>query len=160
MNQLKLSEHFSIAEAIASAKATELKILNTPSAQDLEVMRITAAYMEVVRAVLNAPIKVNSWYRSPRVNAAVGSAETSQHRKGEAVDFVCSGFGTPLQIIKQLLAAAPFIPFDQLIYEHTWVHISFSILECRPKKQVLTLIKTASGNRYASGITDTKGNPL
>lgn len=55
------------------------------------VIRIAKA-LELVRAKLgNAPISINSWYRDPRTNAAVGGASQSRHMEGDAVDFVIVG---------------------------------------------------------------------
>ena len=154
---VKLSQHFTLAEAIASSKAMKLKLDNSAPPAVVSTMKVTAAYMEIVRGILGAPISVNSWYRSELVNAAVGGKETSQHRKGEAVDFVCPSFGTPLAICRKLISMQSIIPYDQLILEHTWVHISFSVLAANPKRQVISLI---SGNRYAAGLTDMQGRPL
>ncbi len=150
---IKLSQHFTLAEAVASSTAMSKGIDNAI----IPVMQVTAAYMEIIRGILDAPLSVSSWYRSAILNAAVGSKETSQHRRGEAVDFVCPSFGTPLAICKKLISMQSIIPYDQLILEHTWVHVSFSVLAANPKRQVLSLI---SGGRYAAGLTDIQGRPL
>jgi len=111
-------------------------------------MEKTAAHMERVRAALgNKSIHVNSFYRSPAVNAAVGSKSTSQHLLGEAVDFICPAFGTPVEICRKLIELHDLIRFDQLILEHSWVHISFTVtlalteVKCYPySQQVDTLM--------------------
>ncbi len=55
------------------------------------IIRI-ARVMEEVRARLgDRPIRVNSWYRDPASNAAVGGAKYSRHMSGDAIDFVVSG---------------------------------------------------------------------
>lgn len=155
---LKLSEHFSIAEAIHSDKAIALSLDNTPSRDILWVMEKTANCMERVRAALgNNSIHVNSFYRSPAVNAAVGSKSTSQHLRGEAVDFICPTFGTPVEICRKLIEFNELIRFDQLILEHTWVHISFAVAPRANKGQVISLLSTGG---YANGLTDTRGNKL
>lgn len=154
----ELSQHFSLAEAVHSDKALEKGLLNKPSLQEYVVMTKTAMCMERVRAALNnTGIHVNSWYRSPEVNAAVGSKPTSQHVKGEAVDFVCPAFGTPFEICKKLIQLKDLIRYDQLILEHTWVHISFAISSGKNRSQVLSLLATGG---YATGLTDKLGNPL
>ena len=154
---VKLSQHFTLAEAVASSKAMELKLDNSAPSTVIPILQVTAAYMEIIRGILGAPISINSWYRSALVNTAVGGKETSQHRRGEAVDFVCPSFGTPLAICRKLIAMQSIIPYDQLILEHTWVHVSFSVLAANPKRQVLSPI---SGGRYAAGLTDIQGRPL
>lgn len=156
--ELKLSEHFTIAEAVYSDKAIELGIKNNPSKDVLWVMEKTANSMERVRAALgNNSIKVNSFYRSPAVNAAVGSKSTSQHLLGEAVDFICPAFGTPVEICRKLISLHELIRFDQLILEHSWVHISFAIASGANRNQVISLLSTGG---YANGLTDKNGAKL
>lgn len=154
--QLNLSAHFTLAEATRSAKAETLNILNIAPTSVIATMRQTAMEMEVVRATLGFPLTVNSWFRCAALNHAVGSKDTSQHRVGEAVDFICTQFGTPLDICRTIIKHQDQIPFDQLILEHSWVHISFSILNGKPRGQVLSLL---SSGGYALGLTDPKGTP-
>ena len=56
-----------------------------------------AINLELIRAFFNAPIKINSGYRSPNYNKKVGGAKNSQHLKGKAADIVVKGF-TPKQV--------------------------------------------------------------
>ena len=156
MENLQLSPHFSLQEAIRSDTAERLHLINTPPPTVVKTMVETALYVEKVRALLgNEPLHINSWYRCPALNKALGSSDTSQHRVGEAVDFICPNYGIPLDICKKIIAAGT-IPFDQLILEHSWVHISFAILSRKPRGQVISLLNT--GN-YALGLTDAKGVP-
>jgi uncharacterized protein YcbK (DUF882 family) len=50
-----------------------------------------AQVMEEIRARYDKPIIINSWYRDPVTNAAVGGASQSRHMIGDAVDFVVPG---------------------------------------------------------------------
>ena len=138
---LQLSKHFSLDEATTSQTADRLGVDNQPDLATLVRMRLTASGMELVRSELgDLPIDISSWYRSPRVNRSIGSRDTSQHPKGEAVDFKCPAFGNPLQIVDHLRKSG--IKFDQLILEfwsggHTgWVHVSFCP---KPRRQVLII---------------------
>ena len=55
------------------------------------IIRI-ARVMEEVRSRLgDRPISVNSWYRDPATNRAVGGAIYSRHLSGDAIDFVVNG---------------------------------------------------------------------
>lgn len=121
-----LSPHFSYAEMIASQTAGRLNISNTPNAIQLARLRNTAAQMETVRTILGGrPIHIDSGFRSANLNAALPSAsKTSAHMDGDAVDFICPGFGEPWDIVTVLKNCD--IRFDQMILESTWVHISFA----------------------------------
>lgn len=153
-----LSDHFSLAEAIASETAARHNLNNTPSPEVIKVMERAAVKLEKVRAALNnSPIRINSWYRCMPLNGYLNSKPTSQHPKGEAIDFIAPSFGTPADICKKLVENKELIGFDQLILEHTWVHISFAILNSAPRSQVLSLLADGS---YASGITDKYGKPI
>ena len=130
----KLSEHFTLEELTFSATAQRKQIDNKPPAEVLENMERLAAGLEEVRAALgNKPMRINSGYRSPKLNRAVGGARLSAHMAGYAADFVCPDFGSPLKIVKAL--AATGIQFDKLIQEGTWVHISFAP---EARRQLLT----------------------
>jgi len=147
---MNLSDHFTLEEALVSQTATRLGLDNSPSPEILDVMIRTALQLEKVRALLNSPILVTSWYRSPEVNKAVGSSSTSQHIKGEAIDFISPKYGTPYATCKFIEEHSTLIRFDQLIFEGTWVHVSFcGIPGTVPRKEVLTYMKDRT---YARGL--------
>lgn len=137
---MQLTPHFSLAELTV----TNQKIDNTPPKEVIEVLRTTAFYMEKVREILgNVAITINSGYRSPDVNRAVGGTSNSSHTYGYAVDFTAYGH-TPLTISNILSKSN--LKFDQLIYEKTWVHISF---DPRMRGNILTL---KGKGKYVKGI--------
>ena len=139
---MQMSAHFTLAEMTVSARARREGIDNNPTAEILPRLKVVAAQMEKVRGILGGkPITITSCYRSPALNAATpGSAKNSAHTQGWAVDFVCPGFGSPLQIAQRLARSA--VGFDQLIHEHgVWVHISF---DPRRRGQLLTIDKAGT----------------
>ena len=143
----KLSEHFTLEELTFSSTAQRKQIDNEPPAEVLENMKRLAAGLEEVRAALgNKPMRINSGYRSPKLNRAVGGARLSAHMAGYAADFVCPEFGSPLKIVKAL--AATGIQFDKLIQEGTWVHISFAP---EARRQLLTAHFGPNGTSYTAG---------
>ncbi len=132
------SIYFTLAELINSDKAWQLKIDNVPTPEIAAVLAETAAQMDRVRIFLSAPVIVSSGYRSKALNKAVKGQPTSGHMLGYCIDFTCPKFGSPKAICEAL--AKSNIPFDQLIMEGTWVHISFD-----PRLRRQTLIKNAKG---------------
>lgn len=144
---MQLSQHFSLKEAIYSPTAINKGIDNNPTPAILEVMKFTAIKMEAVRQVLgNRIILITSWYRGPALNKAVGGVPNSQHAKGEAVDFICNGYGNVQQVCKKLIDAKDVIQYDQLILEPSWVHISF--VQNNPRGNELTF----RNGKYSQGI--------
>ena len=136
----KISQYFTLQEAIGSATAERRKINNYPDEATLARIAETARKMDSVRRFLGVPIVVTSWYRSPALNKAIGSKPTSQHVKGEAVDWVAPQFGPPAHIFKRLREAG--LIFDQLILEYAdgysggWIHSSFTDA---PRQQALVI---------------------
>lgn len=148
-----LTAHFSWSEVTASPTAAAKGIDNTlPDHLRANVAQV-AALMEEVRALLGGhPLRVNSWYRSPKLNAAIGGSPRSRHMDGLAVDFDVT-VGTNDKAFA-LLAASP-IPFDQLIHEQTrsgadWIHFGLSTGPLR--QQVLA----AAGNTLGGPMTFTR----
>lgn len=143
---MKITQHFTAAEV----QTTSTGLLNVPTESDhIDRIMNTATNMEVVRAILGRhPININSWYRSPQVNKAVGGVSNSEHATGAAVDFTCPAHGTPFEVAQSLLANAHILNYNQLIYEQAWVHISFPPDGIRGKREVLTM----KNGKYSKGL--------
>ena len=133
---MNLSPHFTLTEFTASDTAARKGIDNTPDAAQVEKLRYLAAGLELVRELVG-PLHVNSGYRCPELNAAVGSKPSSQHLKCEAAD-VTSIDGMGVRQMCELVAASD-IPFDQIIQEYgAWMHISFA-QDREPRGSILTI---------------------
>jgi zinc D-Ala-D-Ala carboxypeptidase len=102
-----------------------------------------------VRSLLGGvAIHINSSYRGPALNAAIGGSKTSAHMKGLAADFIAPSFGSVLEIAQAIAASG--IVFDQLIHEYgTWVHIGLAATGKTPRQQKLSIFK---GTGYLTGI--------
>jgi len=141
---MMLSKHFHLSEFTTSQTAARRRIDNTPSRAITGNLERTAAVLEQVRTLLGGkPILISSGYRSPALNRAIGGSRTSAHMRGEAGDFTCPGFGTPLEICRAL--ARSDIRFDQLIEEGTWVHLGIG---GHWRREVLTW----DGEKYKKGL--------
>ena len=140
-----LSEHFTLQEATVSQTAARMGIDNQPDAAMIDALRHTAQFMEHVRDILGKPITVTSWYRCPdleRVVAGIapGRPLSGHHPLGAAVDFICPGYGSPLEIASRLSTMTAALAIGQLIYEFgSWVHISR--LPVAPVNRLLTIDK-------------------
>jgi len=145
---MNLSKHFTLAEYTVSETASRQGIDNQPKeAWIIENLRRMAAVMEDIRDILGRnPITVTSGYRCPELNTAIGSNGNSAHVSGLATDFISPKFGTPYDICKAIEPYVEKLGIDQLIYEHTWVHVG---LRNGPRHQVMTL---APKNKYMVGI--------
>lgn len=127
-----LSSNFTLDELTNSQTAARLGIDNTPDTKTIETLKATCYGLEDVRKLLgNKPILISSGYRSAALNSAVGGQPGSQHLLGQAVDFTCPTYGTPVNIVNALRASS--VHYDQVILEFFdpqkktgWVHISFS----------------------------------
>jgi uncharacterized protein YcbK (DUF882 family) len=98
---------------------------NTPDEEAIKNLEfLVEKILDPVRELWGAPITVNSGYRSPEVNRAVGGVATSQHLKGEAVD-ITAGSQPKNEILFGMIANGGY-DFDQLIDEkkYTWIHVS------------------------------------
>jgi hypothetical protein len=140
---MKLTSHFTLAELTVTSQPFD----NTPSEDTLIILTETARRLETVRMLLEgAAIHVSSGYRSIAVNKAVGGSSKSAHLLGYAVDFTTKEH-TPLEICR--IIAASTIKFDQLIYEGTWVHISFDPKE---RMDILTADFSSGKAKYIRGL--------
>ena len=146
---LKLSEHFSLAEMTKTSVKT--KDGNIPSHVHIENLKRVCGWLERLRQRCNLnkkekiknkdePIVINSGYRSPQVNKAVGGATGSNHLTGCAVDIRCKGIEQALRYAFILLDISEESgePFDELLIEKSaksiWVH--FAVRPCENRRKV------------------------
>ena len=140
-----MTDHFSLRELTHSLTAERSVIDNTPPDAVIQSLHFTAAGLERIRALLSHPLYIRSGYRCQELNQLVGGSKNSQHMKGEAADFTCIDFGSPRNVAKYLERHVMILGIDQLIYEGTWVHVSFTL---NPRYEVLTL----QDRKYVRGI--------
>ena len=152
--QARLSEHFTLAELCkTSAKTADG---NIPSHVHIENLKRLCGWLERLRQRYNqmrnernegnerngneemrnaplpeVPIIINSAYRSPQVNKAVGGAPNSNHVTGCAVDIRCLGIEQALRYATTLLDISDESKedFDELLLERSprgtyWLHFA------------------------------------
>ena len=138
---MNITPHFTLDELTTT---DHREFDNTPNDQELENLKRLADMLEQVKVVLGGkPIMVNSAFRSKKVNDAVGSKDTSQHRIGCAADIRVPGM-TPDAVVRKVIASG--IAFDQIIREFDrWTHISVpSSVDTAPRKQALIIDKAGT----------------
>ena len=152
---MKLTTNFSLPELTKSDTALRLDMDNTPNALQVENLKtLCEKVLQPVRDHFGKGVKVNSGFRHPQVNEAVGGSKTSDHCRGMAADIEIPGVanGDLAQWIVDNLE------FRQVILEFYtpgvpdsgWVHVSFNPED--NKKQVLTAAKQRGKTVYLEGL--------
>ncbi len=123
-------KYFTIDELCASDTAQRRGIDNTPdTAKKQKLQTLIEQLLDPIRAAWGAPITINSGYRSPKLNAAVGGVSTSQHLRGEAADISVGSPAENKRLFAKIveLQKTGRIAFDQLIDEsgYRWIHLSY-----------------------------------
>jgi hypothetical protein len=125
-----MAKYFTMAELTASDSAKALGIDNTPpSIYGAALSTLANKLLDPVREMWGAPITVNSGYRCPQLNKAVGGVASSRHTKGEAADITAGSPEKNRRLFDMTVAAQSRgeLSFDQLIDEsdYKWIHISY-----------------------------------
>ena len=110
---MRLSTNFTLAEFTKSQTATRKGLDNTPGEEHLaNAKELFTNVVQPVRDHFGVTV-INSGYRGPALNEAVGGSSNSQHCKGQAVDIECPGTAN-YDVAKWI---EENVEFDQLILE-------------------------------------------
>ena len=152
---MKLTNNFTLEELTKSETALRRNLDNTPTVEVVENLKVLAEkVLQPVRDHFAKGVKVNSGYRAPEVNAAVGGSKTSDHCLGMAADIEIPGL--PNAELAQWIEAN--LEYTQLILEFYtqgvpdsgWVHVSYD--PANLKKQSLTAVKREGKTIYLPGL--------
>jgi hypothetical protein len=152
---VNLSANFSLHEMTKSETALRMGFDNTPDDEATENLRaLCENVLQKVRDHYGKGVKVNSAYRSPESNAAVGGSKTSDHCKGMAADIEIPGVANA-DLAQWIMDN---LDYTQLILEFYtpgipdsgWVHVSYD--PANLKKQELTATKVAGKTTYLPGL--------
>jgi len=124
---MKLSPNFTVADLTKNG-TRPIADTNGVPAQEIacNLKGLCENVLEVVRKTYPGII-ITSGFRRPG-DISVGALEKSQHTRGQAVDFVISGYSRK-QHYEAALKLATLVPYDQMILEYdgkktVWIHIS------------------------------------
>ena len=152
---MKLSDNFSLKEMIKSQTATRKNIDNEPGEEEIENLKLLCEnVLQPVRENYGKAVRVNSGYRSPELNSAIGGSKTSDHCKGFAADIEINGVANA-ELAEWIEANCDF---KQLILEFYtpgipdsgWVHVSYN--ENGNDKKVMTAMKENGRTVYKLGL--------
>lgn len=124
--KIRMPEFFTIEEMTRSSVARRKKIDNTPPQPAAAALAdLIENLLDPIRRMWGAPIAVNSGYRCPELNRAVGGAASSQHLRGEAADITTGSQDGNRRLFDMIAGGS--LEFDQLIDErgYSWLHISY-----------------------------------
>jgi hypothetical protein len=140
---IQFTPNFSLQELLLTSNRKFDNEQYNPPAEIIENLRaLCVNVLQPLRDALGTPVNLNSGYRCPSLNRAIGGAKNSQHMSGQAADIVdfTNGNEYLFKKIKELN-----LPFDQMIDEFNfrWVHVSYD--PSRNRRQILQAQKDANG---------------
>jgi len=126
----RISDHITLSEGVNSYTAKRKGIENIPDEYQTTNMYILAhKVFEPLRKWVGGPIKINSFFRSPELNKAIGGSSKSQHCEGRAIDIDdVYGHKTNAEMFEYIKEN---LDFDQMIWEFgsdknpDWLHVSY-----------------------------------
>jgi hypothetical protein len=152
---MNLSANFTLKELTKSDTATRLGLENSPDEATIENLKLLCQeVLQPIREHFGKSVTVNSGFRSPESNAAVGGSKTSDHCLGRAADIEIDGIPNP-ELAQWIMDN---LDYTQLILEFYtqgqpnsgWVHVSYDPNNI--KMQELTAVKVAGKTQYLNGL--------
>jgi len=136
----RISKHISYKEATHSDYAKQYSIDNKPKAEHIKNMELVAEKVfEPLREWVDAPIRVNSMFRSEDLNKCIKGSPVSSHLTGNAIDITSMGGKTNLEMFHYI---KDNLDFDQLIWEFgdepRWLHVSYKNKKDNRKQVLVT----------------------
>ena len=138
-------KYFTIEELCQSETAEKYKIDNTPSEEikkNLETL--VDCLLDPLREAWGSPIIINSGYRCPILNKAVGGSKTSSHMSGWSVDMRPKN-GKMEEFKKFVVDFIKTRFWDQCILEKSgdveWIHLSLYNNSGKQRKMIFSINK-------------------
>ena len=118
----RITRSFRYSEFTKSDTASRLHINNAIRDWDVRdnIKALVEDILQPLRDAWGGPLFINSGYRCPELNKAVGGVATSQHVKGQACDVACTD---PVALAR--LAKRMRLDYDQAILYPSFLHLSY-----------------------------------
>jgi len=138
-----MTKYFKKSEFTYSLTAYKLKIDNKPPKDVDENLDVLMDFLDGVRAAWGSALIVNSGYRSPELNDAIGGAKNSGHKYGWAADLVPAN-NKKLEFFEFFKEYLKDKAFDELLLERNskgsvWVHFSLYSWQGKQRRKIRTL---------------------
>ena len=118
-----LTPHFALEEFFESPTARARKICNLPAspaelARVLDNLAYLADGLEMLRSKLDRALRVNSGYRCPLLNNAVGGVSNSRHLQGCAADIAAEDVDGLASAARELGIFTKILPYPDRYFVH------------------------------------------
>lgn len=133
-------KYFTIDELTRSSEAKRRGIDNTPpQSATANLKALVENILDPLREMWGKPIKVNSGYRCPKLNAAVGGSSQSSHMSGCAADITTGTQKTNGELLELLMGSG--LPYTKVIDEQqcSWIHITF--IKGKPRRENIKAVR-------------------
>ena len=116
---VQLTRNFKLEEFLKLATHPD----NVPGMQVVTNLQYgVTKILQPLRDIMGKPIIINSGYRNPEYNAAVGGVKNSQHLTGCAADIRMKDPAFFSEMLEYLMK----MPVDQLLSGKDWCHVSWT----------------------------------
>lgn len=152
---MNLTKNFTLHEMTRSDYAIRNGMSNIPNKQQIVNLKILCEkVLQPIRDHYDKPVIINSGFRDPLLNSAIGGSRTSDHCKGMAADIEIPGitnFDLAVWIRNNLNFKQVILEFYNPNDEYSgWVHVSYDQSDL--KKQVLTAVLKNNKTVYINGL--------
>ena len=118
-----IPKYFKLQELLV----TDSGLINSPSWEAIiNLNELCEHVLDPLRIAFKRPIHINSGFRTPDINKAIGGAKNSQHCLAMAADITAGDKEMNKLLFDVILSSG--IGFDQCIDEkdYRWIHISYN----------------------------------
>jgi hypothetical protein len=119
--------NFKYREFIKSGTASRYNITNEPTEEQWQNIEVVAS--QIIQPVRNefGGIRITSGFRCPELCIKIGSSKTSNHAKGQAVDFEPIDDIPMIKILEWIVENCEFRELIAEFFPHGWIHVAYRL---------------------------------